>query len=126
MKQLTTVYHVTSLKNWNKIKSKGLIPKIGKLSDKYGENEKAIYTFISLEELDNALMNWLGQEYEDMEEELEKKIDIAVIEVDIRHLNLNTQTDENGNDFYEQKITEPIPPEYLKLIRIEESSFEED
>lgn len=116
---LKTVYHVTTVKNWRKIAKTGLKTQIGKLSQKIGEDEKAIYTFPSLNELDNALMNWLGEEYEEMEEELDEKIELAILEVDVSSFKFLIKTDSNGEIFFEQKILENIPPEFIRLLRIE-------
>lgn len=124
MQYLKKVYHVTSNENFEKIKTYGLIPQIGILSQKIGENEEAIYCFTSEDEVDNALMNWLGDEYNELEESLNKKIDIAILELDVSHLKIPIQTDSNSNVFFEQKITEKISPEYITLLRIEESEFE--
>lgn len=123
MKFLEKVYHVTTVDNWNKIKQVGLIPQIGTLSQKIGENEDCIYAFSSLDELDNALINWLGQESDEMEENLEKPIDLAILSVDVRHLKIPVQFVDNQT-FFEQKIYEKIDPSYIELIRIEESEFD--
>jgi hypothetical protein len=76
-KKLSLVYHVTTEANYKKIKTQGLIPKKGRLAKKLGEPEKAIYTFLSLEEANNALSNWMGEEFEELEEELGYEINKA-------------------------------------------------
>ena len=58
-----TYFHVTEKKNLKSILSKGLVPQIGTLSQKLGEDRKAIYLFATELEMENALANWLGEEF---------------------------------------------------------------
>lgn len=101
-------YHVTLKSNLEQILKNGLIPFIGKRSQNLGETEKAIYFFHSLEDCDNALWNWLGEEYEDTEEDLV----ILEVEVDNKWISFDT----NGNVFYELKVLEKIPSKHIKRI----------
>lgn len=62
--QFNTFYHVSPSTNTQSILSKGLIPMIGGRSEQL-ETEKAIYMFRSIDDVDDAMMNWLGEEFED-------------------------------------------------------------
>ena len=62
-------YHVTPISNYDSIMEFGLIPKIGERS-KLINDEKGIYLFHQYEDCLYALMNWLGEEYEDTNEKL--------------------------------------------------------
>ena len=65
------VYHVSPTTNRASILSKGLIINIGKNSENFGENTEGIYLFPTMDDLENALENWLGELYEDDDEELD-------------------------------------------------------
>lgn len=72
---MKTFYHVTKKENLLSILKKGLLPTIGDRSKKLNE-QPAIFLFKSIDELDTALMNWLGDEFDDNEELITLKIDI--------------------------------------------------
>ena len=55
-------YHVTLKSNLKSILEKGLYPQIGTLSELCNETEERIYLFPSIEDMENALGNWLGEE----------------------------------------------------------------
>lgn len=63
-----SIYHVTPMKNYNKILKNGFIPKIGKRSKELGETIPAVYFFPSREDCDTALSCWLGECFEDVNE----------------------------------------------------------
>ena len=60
-----TFWSVTPSVNLPSIKELGLIPKIGVRSALQGETEPAVYMFTNKEDLEDALVNWLGEELED-------------------------------------------------------------
>lgn len=62
------MYHVTPLKNLESIKKHGLVCKIGPRSQKIGEPISAIYLFPNLDYANDAVANWLGDEFDDDEE----------------------------------------------------------
>lgn len=99
-------YHATPARQWGKIKREGLQPKIGLLSKRLGEKLPRIYLFSSLEELENGLGNWFGEE---------RAGDLAILEI----------TPPPGIQFHspetpwEVVTTQPIPPEYIRLVRFE-------
>ena len=57
-------YHVTTLPNAAPIKTQGLKPAIGPRSRHLGETTPAIYLFGTREELDDAVLNWLGEQFD--------------------------------------------------------------
>lgn len=61
------LYHVTPTDNLTSVLQFGLVPQIGDRSTLLGENSKNIYLFTSAEACETALMNWLGDEFEDVE-----------------------------------------------------------
>ena len=61
-------YHLTPRRNLEAILSQGLKPSIGERSKALGEAEARIYLFDSKESLEDALGNWLGEEFDEDEE----------------------------------------------------------
>lgn len=110
MKTLNFAYHITTKKAYNKIKKEGLIPKIGKLSKEYGEKEKRIYFFLSKEEAENALSNWLG---EAIEEHYGDDVECVMLKVDLSSFKIPLEIDDNGVPFFEQSIDVPIEPQFI-------------
>lgn len=104
-------YHVTPNHTYQtKIKRHGLIPRIGARSKNIGEPVERIYLFDSLDECESALMNWLGDEYEDMGVEF-----VAILEVDLEGVDVQ----QNPHAPWEYWVFESIPPDRIKLIRRE-------
>ena len=58
-------YHVTPTHNIESILKNGIQPSIGDRSLDLGEKEPRIYLFTSIDSCKNALMNWLGNYFED-------------------------------------------------------------
>jgi hypothetical protein len=58
------VAHVTPSRNVKRILQRGLEPRLGKRSRDADEGIPAIFVFLDLETLDNAMSNWLGEEFE--------------------------------------------------------------
>jgi hypothetical protein len=102
------VYHVTSKRYLSKIHKNGLIPKIPK---DYGEDgdEIGVYCFPSIEDTENALMNWLGERIEEWEDENDKEYNEVVLVLDITGLKVK----ENHDVDYEIIVKEPIPPDRI-------------
>lgn len=61
-------YHLTPRRNLEAIKAQGLMPTVGERSESLGEAEPRIYLFDSKESLEEALGNWLGEEFDEDEE----------------------------------------------------------
>lgn len=61
------LYHVTHAENLESILMRGLVPQIGPRSAQANEALRCVYLFTSAEACETALMNWLGDEFEDTE-----------------------------------------------------------
>ena len=59
------LFHVTPCCNVPNILREGLVPQIGLNSETAGEKVPGIYLFKDLGAVENALLNWLGDEFED-------------------------------------------------------------
>lgn len=61
-----TLYHVTPTANMASIRSAGLVPLMGDRSSKM-EDDPAIFLFKSKDDADDAVSNWLGDEFDEDE-----------------------------------------------------------
>ena len=59
------LYHVSLLRNLKSIMKVGLEPRIGERSKEIGETEKAVYLFPTIDDMNCALGQWLGDWYND-------------------------------------------------------------
>lgn len=100
-------FHVTPMENVQNIMEHGLVPKIGERSGAQGEETPAIYLFPTMDDMDNALSNWLGEWFEDIYgPDVELAIVKAFLPPDIYvHYDLSVA--------YECYVTEPIPSQHL-------------
>lgn len=96
-----TFYHVTKEDNWPSIKQNGLAASIGERSAKMSEDE-GIFLFGSWDDLENAVMNWLGDEFEED----------SLIAIKIK-LPLSFPIKHNANAAFEYITKKNIPPEYI-------------
>lgn len=71
-----------------------------------GEDDKAIYLFSTLEDVTNALSNWLGEMFDDTEE-------LALLRIDTTHMHLVPSIAD-----YELMCLEPIPPHCITLLKM--------
>lgn len=69
------LYHVTPSENLPSILGSGLKPAIGPRSAELGEPQPFVYLFRSLQDVETALMNWLGEALEDAGE-------LAILEIE--------------------------------------------
>jgi predicted house-cleaning noncanonical NTP pyrophosphatase (MazG superfamily) len=101
----TLVYHVTSRRYLTSIVKNGIQPKI---PEDYGDggDEMGIYCFPSMEDVENALMNWLGERIEEWEEDNDKEYLEIVLVLDITGLKIK----KNHDVGYEILVKEPISP----------------
>ena len=83
----------------------GLVPVIGKRSRACGESIAGVYLFSSREDVDTALMSWLGDEFDD-------DVDLAVLRVEC-------DSAVRGDVEYEYVCFETIVPECISLDSIE-------
>lgn len=66
---MNTYFHVTPISNLPSILKDGLIPQIGERSKEL-ETEERVYLFITYEDCQTALYQWLGEEFDELEEEV--------------------------------------------------------
>ena len=100
---ITTAYHVTHSASWPRIQAEGLLPTIGDRSADLGEVEARIYLFPDKDSMNNALMNWLGECFEEEE-------NLYVLEVDITDY-------ETAQDVeWEITISHPIPASRISHV----------
>lgn len=101
----TIAYHVTLQDNVATIQREGLIPRIGRLSAQLGEAIPRIYLFSSLQEAETGLSSWMGEAWEDIEEEDGAPVSLAILAVDVSGLD-----NDNAEGFFEVAIRTPIEP----------------
>ena len=111
-------YHVTRAENIGSIMKDGLVPAIGERSEKLGEQTPAVYLFTSLENMDNALWNWLGEEFEEENEAAGFEIERVALEV-----MLDDSLYIDPDEFYEIEVTDTIPPENIRVMSADEYSI---
>ena len=105
-------YHVTLLSNVKSILKYGLLPKIGERSIEAKENKVAVYLFSSLLDMEDALMNWLGDWYSDYYGE---DVPLALLEI-----NLPENFPINKGEVEYESISEiAISPNYISFLREE-------
>lgn len=97
-------YHVTPADNLDKIMAEGLTPTQGHRATALGEEYAATYLFRSLNDVDDALSSWLGDEFEDEPTALLK----VTIPTDAQML--PTTAD------YEMVVGTSIPPKNIKVL----------
>lgn len=102
VKGVFMAYHVTLMNNLVSILDSGLIPQIGENSKELGETEDRVYAFIDKDSTENALLNWLGELYEEVDE------DLVILEIDDSHFDFIL--DSNGDVFFECYAYNKIPP----------------
>lgn len=99
------VYHVTPTRNLPSIHKLGLIPQIGPNSRQLGETQPLIYFFPTRVDVNNALMNWLSDQYDDDES-------LSLLTLNIPSSLLSKSTVD-----YELISTHIINPEYIINIQ---------
>ncbi|WP_137887639.1 hypothetical protein [Pseudomonas sp. 2FE] len=97
------LFHVTPERNLASILSDGLAPQIGPRSGDLGEPAPRIFFFTTLEAVETALTNWLGEAFEDEPGAL------VVLSVDPSGLTFYSEAD------YEVFTHEPILAENITL-----------
>lgn len=99
------LYHVTAARHLDAIMEEGLVPRIGERSEVMGEGEAGVYLFTSRTALDEAVMNWLGDAYEEDD-------DLVVLEVEL------VEGFEISAGFEVETIArEAIPPHRIRLLK---------
>lgn len=101
---LPPLYHVTPTANVESIMEVGLMPQIGTRSQHAGEETPAIYFFVTEADVENALMNWLGEEMVDEP--------ISILEVRLPRPFLSALS----RDGFEVSCVQHISPEYIQIF----------
>lgn len=99
------VYHVTPASNLDSIMQAGLRPQVGSRSSQIPGEQSAIYCFPDKASLEDAMMNWLGDEFDEDEE-------LALLEIDTTNLT----GEYSPNAEFEIAITSLIPPNRIKVL----------
>lgn len=99
------VYHVTPTANVGSIMSNGLQPTIGPRSSQIPGEKSAIYCFADRTSLIDALMNWLGDQFDDSEE---------LAELEINTEGLKGRYTKHAE--FEIAILSPIPAANIKIL----------
>jgi hypothetical protein len=99
------VYHVTPASNLDSIMKAGLRPQVGARSSQIPGEQSAIYCFPDKTSLEDAMMNWLGDEFDEDEE-------LALLEIDTSNLT----GEYTPNAEFEIAITSLIPPNRIKVL----------
>lgn len=91
------LFHVTRKKNVPSIRKKGIIPKVPvDMAD-----QKAVYLFIDKKSLEDAVMNWLGDRFDEEEE-------LVILTINPDGLNIHP-----SDASYEVMTFEVIPPQAI-------------
>ena len=98
-------YHVTPVGNLESIMRMGLVPVVGDRASACGECAPRVYLFGHREDVDTALVSWLGDEFDD-------DIALAVLQVEC-------DSAVRGDVEYEYVCFETIVPECISLDSIE-------
>lgn len=101
------LYHVTPPANIDSILRDGLIPQLGPRSAIVNETTPAVFCFADMEKVETALMNWLG-DYFDEDEPL------ALLRV-----TLDSDALVGAGAAYEVVVLNPIPPEAVSVMLLD-------
>lgn len=97
-------YHVALRKNLTSILRNGLTPRTEANAARYGEEGDAVYCFTSMASCEDALMNWLGETFEE---------DEALVILTVRTEGLKTRSVEVE---WEVAVLETIAPERIVQV----------
>lgn len=110
-------FHVTPIHNLDSILKNGLIPSIGEHSSNCKEKFPAIWLFPDFHEMENALENWLGDIFNDYEEEMGKAISLAILQIDVpKDFPVECSFDSNGNRLFEAHSKVNIPSKFITAV----------
>ena len=104
---IKSYFHVTPRDNVRDILKHGLVPDIGPRSADAGEIKKQIYLFASYGDVEDAMLNWLGDEMEDL--------DPVMLRVDIPVAFAESHVHNETNSF-EHVCDAPVPPDSIILL----------
>ena len=104
-------YHVTEKDSLDSILEEGLVPRTGPRSELLGEKRDSVFLFTSFENMENALYNWLGEVFEEEEEQAG---------IEIKHVALQVEIGDeffiDPDDLYEIAYPYVIPPEDITVL----------
>lgn len=98
------LYHLTPARNLPSIMRDGLVPQIGARAKLIGEPTPGIYLFNSVEEAEDAMMNWFGDQFDE-------EIPIALLAVTVPE-----GATEIAGAGYERILTSPVLPTEIKVL----------
>ena len=101
------VYHVTPTKNLKAIAKQGLVPAVGDRASKISGEKSGIYVFPDKVSAEDAVMNWLGDEFDDEP--------LTMLKIDISGLEKNIS---KGAD-YELIVGTTIEPSRIKKLNVQ-------
>lgn len=105
---MPTFFHVTPCSKWEMIKSEGLVPQLGERAKQIATEKKGVFLFTSYEDAEHALWNWLGEEFEDLDE------DVFTLKVDLpKSFPLESEV---GWEFISRNV---IPPDCISFYKNE-------
>lgn len=104
--RVKSYYHATEERNLSGIMSRGLIPSMGTRSEKLGDS--GIFLFKEMVDLEDALMNWLG-------DEIDEDSRVAILRVKVPDSRKIRQSPAS----YEVIYTDIIPPNMIELVGYE-------
>lgn len=97
-------YHVTPAQNLDGILKEGLRPRIGERSQEIGESGPVIYLFTEYEAMNDAMLGWMADCFDDYEN------DMIVLEVD-----WNGEYQLTDGFECEATVTSTIPPQNITV-----------
>ena len=101
------VYHVTPTKNLKSIAKQGLTPTVGDRTSQIESEKSGIYVFPDRTSAEDAVMNWLGDEFDDEP--------LTMLKIDVSGLEKNIS---KGAD-YELIVGTVIEPSRIKKVNIQ-------
>lgn len=101
---MRALYHVTPPANIAGILQNGLLPQIGERSAIAGETIPAVFCFSSLDDVESALMNWLGDQFDDEQP------------LSLLQLVLDSDADLGEGADYEVVVLSPIRAESITVL----------
>ncbi|MGN8632897.1 hypothetical protein ACTNEW_15280 [Blautia sp. HCP3S3_G3] len=107
---MKTMYHITSIDNWESIQEYGLVPQYGFLSDMVMEQLPGVYMFLEKDEVNYAMQHWFG----DMIRYVYDREKLILLEIQI--------PDDFGIEErfgWEAISRSTIPAEYIKIVDFE-------
>lgn len=105
------LYHVTPAANLAQIQQDGLEPRIGPRAELLAESVPAVYGFPTREDCEDALLNWLGDQFSEGEP-------LVVLELDVAGLSLAKTVVS-----WERAVLEPVAPARIQAVHTEEAFY---